>query len=156
MWFIFSQCYVMGGPADAILRLENMLPDRTAVPFGQKCAAALMDDGYQGSCGNPTPSNIQFSELNGLTSSPSESAEQNHLDLTGQEEATFPSLSFHDSHGSRTDWDEYDRLADLKLERVASDNLHPLYPYLYEEAVEKHDPAVDLSMYVAKGCSGEE
>lgn len=53
------------------------------------------------------------------------------------------------------DWDEYDPLADLELERAASSTLHLLYPDLYEEPVEKHDPAVDLSMYVAKGCPGE-
>ena len=35
----------MGGPANANLRLENILSDRTAVPFGESGAAALMDDG---------------------------------------------------------------------------------------------------------------
>ena len=97
MFFILSKCCAMGGPANAILRLGNMLSDRTAVSFGGKCAAALMDDGYRGSCGNPTPSDIRFSELNGLTSSTPESAEQKHLDITRQEEAARPSLSFRDA-----------------------------------------------------------
>jgi hypothetical protein len=98
----------------------------------------------------------RHSNLNGLTSSTFESAEQESLDIIDQEEASLPSLSFHDAYGNHIDWDEYNRLADLELEHAASGTLHLLYPDLYEEFVEKRDPVVDSSIYVDKEFHGEQ
>lgn len=126
----------------------------TAAPIGGTCAAVAIDDRDQGLCGTSAPIDTQTSDLNGLTSSTSESAEQEHLDIIDQEEISLPSLSFHDAHGNQISWAEYNRLVDLELEHEASDTLHLLYPDLYEEPVEKCGPVVDSSIYIDKEFHG--
>jgi hypothetical protein len=93
-----------------------------------------MYDGDQGCCGIFTTRDTQYID---------------------HEEASIPSLTFHDAYGNQIDWDEYNRLADLELEHAASGTLHLLYPDLYEEPVEKRDPDVDWSNHVDKEFHGE-
>ena len=152
----FSQWCALERSVIAILGLENMLPGiETTVLSSRNWSAAVMDEEGQSRCGRFTPSNVQYSDLNSLTSSTSESAEQQHLNIIDQEEDSLPSLSFHDAYGNLIDGDEYNRLADLELDHAASVTLHLLYPNLYEEPVETRDRVVDLLIRVDKGCYGE-
>jgi hypothetical protein len=95
MCSIFPQCCAMKRPSKSVLGLGNMLSDiGTAASCGGTCATAVIDDRDQGLYGRSAPIENQISGLNDLTSSTSESSEQEHLDITDQEEASLRHYRF--------------------------------------------------------------
>lgn len=118
-------------------------------------AAAMMEDGNESWSRRWRLSDIQSSDLNGLTSSRSDLEEQEHPGVFDEEENSLPSLPFHDASGNQIDWDEYNRLADFESDHAASGTLHLMYPDLFEEPAGKHDQIVDLSICVNKGYHAE-
>lgn len=114
-------------------------------------AAAMIKDGDEGWSRTCRLTDIQSSDLNGLTSSTSDFEEQEHPGVIDEEENSLPSLPFHDASGNQIDWDEYNRLADLESDHAASGTLHLLYPDLFEEPAGKRDQIVGLSISADKG-----